>query len=274
MSKRILVVSEYGSLYGPVSRIVGDMVGVSIEVEERLDIKFHGFPRVLDEWRQTPSKYDLAFIGYPHTEHTAIFVQQKTMAAKGVCEGFNVFVRRAGDELLLLADDSRSQAIEGALRLQPDLNRGDIKRALIIGEQSPAAAAAWACANFGIGDIEVFNTAGRTPSGDVPGTRGVKNPSGCYGLIINAMRPGGIGSGGVYDKCPISDEYLTPRTYAMDVVYNPRVTPFLKEATRRGCSVIGGLVIAGLRTLYGLEYLLPSLPDEHDFLQEVCNRVR
>lgn len=255
--KRILVMSEPGSLYAQVSRLIAEMAQVEVEVEERPHMRFNSLPQLITEWQVNPDKWDAAIFGYPHTDQTRLYVHQWTMEAKAATEGYNVVLRVPGDQLLLKAHDSRAYGISHALELS-GVEVGTIKRGLVIGEHSPAAVAAWACSGLGITDIEVYNSAGRTPPGEVPGAHGVKEVGGYYGLIINSMRPGGIGSGGVYTTSSIPETILDPNSTVMEVVYNPRNTPLTKLAIKIGCLVVPGFSAAVFRTHNAFVQLFPE----------------
>ncbi len=281
LHKKILVVSEHGTWMGQLAKIAGQKVGVDVQVEELLGLVLNSLFTIMQEWRGNPSKWDAMLLGHPHTSQARIYARGLTMHALAAEETCNFLIRQRGD-FELLGHDSRAQGIESTLRLK-GVRHGQFKTALVVGDQSPAAVAAWACNSVGIQSIGVLNGAGRAPE-KVPGVYGVvtsgkpfrdtqkalsdlvENP---VDLLINAMRPGGAGSDGAYTQVPVPLELLTPRTTVLDVVYNPVETPLITAARKRECPVITGRTPVALRVLYGMELVLDDRPDEQDYLEEV-----
>lgn len=119
------------------------------------------------------------------------------------------------------------------------------KRVGIIGTGGAARAIARALTNFGAESISIY---GRNPEklgkaislcegrGDVAT---LETLSDCD-LLVNATP---IGMKGYYsrDVVPIPDTVLHKGMVVCDIVYNPLVTEFMAQATRKGCEVVGGL---------------------------------
>lgn len=59
-----------------------------------------------------------------------------------------------------------------------------------------------------------------------------------YEILVNATSSGMAPQ---VDEIPIDPKWLLPHTLVMDIITRPRETLFLKEASKKGCRVIGGI---------------------------------
>jgi shikimate dehydrogenase len=63
-----------------------------------------------------------------------------------------------------------------------------------------------------------------------------------YDIVINATP---LGSGAHIDQTPATRQQLNGARFVYDLVYNPRITRFLREAHEAGCKTLGGLQMLG-----------------------------
>lgn len=78
---------------------------------------------------------------------------------------------------------------------------------------------------------------------EFPGVEAIEDPEAMgrarWDIVVNCT-PLGM-AGNADPSLPVPTEALGATTVAIDLVYNPRVTPFLREASRRGAQAVGGL---------------------------------
>jgi shikimate 5-dehydrogenase len=58
-----------------------------------------------------------------------------------------------------------------------------------------------------------------------------------YDLVVNTTP---VGSGSQIDQSPVTREQLTGARCVYDLIYNPKETRFLREASEVGCETLGG----------------------------------
>ena len=75
------------------------------------------------------------------------------------------------------------------------------------------------------------------PAEWVPWSGEVRVPGGTE-ILLNATH---LGCAPALEPVPLNWATLSPSTTVVDVITNPRVTPFLKTARERGCSVVDGV---------------------------------
>jgi len=148
-------------------------------------------------------------------------------------------------------------------RIAPDRWRGDMtdgdamvaalraagcepggRRALVVGAGGAGSAVALALVEAGVATLAVADVdakrrqnlvkrlAAKAPAVARAGTT---DPSG-FDLVVNAT-PAGMGPG---DPLPVDAKRLEPSAFVADLVTKPAMTPLLKAARRRGCTVVTG----------------------------------
>jgi shikimate dehydrogenase len=115
-------------------------------------------------------------------------------------------------------------------------------RALVVGNGGVGSAIAASLAAAGVADLGLYDPDARASealatrlAGHFPGLRistGGNNPDG-YQLVVNAT-PLGMADG---DPLPVDVGRIAPETFIGEVVMRQRITPFLRAALDRGCSV-------------------------------------
>lgn len=119
------------------------------------------------------------------------------------------------------------------------------RRCLVAGAGGAARAVVLALAEVGAAEVAVVN---RTPAraeaaAALAGARGrVGRPedAGAADLVVNATPAGMAGVAGAA-RPPVPAALLGPGQVVVDLVYEPRVTPWLGEAVARGATGVGGL---------------------------------
>ncbi|WP_345421388.1 shikimate dehydrogenase [Pseudonocardia xishanensis] len=119
------------------------------------------------------------------------------------------------------------------------------KRALIVGNGGVGSAIAAALAGLGLAEIglvdphaAVSERLAERIGRHYPAVKvdvGSKDPEGCD-LIVNAT-PLGMNDG---DAPPVDVDRIAPEAYVGDVMLKPGVTPFLRAARDRGCTIQPG----------------------------------
>ncbi len=141
------------------------------------------------------------------------------------------------------------------------------KAALIVGTGGAGSAIADAFAEAGIArlvlrDLDTARVAwvAEALRASFPALRIEADPGDLSGfdLVVNATPVGMGGPGGKYPGLPIPDgaiATLRPGTHVVDVVTDPRVTPFLEAAKARGCTVqTGGDMVAAQIAEFGAQF--------------------
>lgn len=120
------------------------------------------------------------------------------------------------------------------------------RSALILGAGGAARAVFWALASRGVGEIRVLARGverARRLVGDLarPDLRASVGPAPlCPGMVVIQATPAGMEPDPSGTAFPWPDE-VPPGVVACDLVYRPRQTRFLREATERGARTLGGL---------------------------------
>jgi shikimate dehydrogenase len=135
-------------------------------------------------------------------------------------------------------------------------------RVLLLGAGGAARGVAYALAKAGVKRIEIANrTIDRaiglaTAIGEFTDTKGIglddlADRLGSVDLIVNTT------SAGMHpnvEELPMNSELIEPEHIVSDLIYNPRITRFLKEAEARGAEIHGGLGMFIYQGAYALEY--------------------
>jgi len=178
-----------------------------------------------------------ALITMPHKVTTMELVDDISPTAEVAGATNAVLLREDGS---LLADQFDGAGfVRGALRKGFDPSG---KRALVVGNGGVGSPIAASLADVGVSEIGLFdpNTAASAALAqrihehypDIRITMGSKDPEG-YDLIVNAT-PIGMNDG---DPLPIDINRVTPGAYIGDVVLKAEITPFLKAAKDKGCTI-------------------------------------
>jgi shikimate dehydrogenase len=135
-------------------------------------------------------------------------------------------------------------------------------RVLLLGAGGAARGVAYALAKAGVKRIEIANrTLARaielaSAIGEFTDTLGIglddlADRMGSVDLIVNTT------SAGMHPnvaEVPMNSELIQPEHIVSDLIYNPRITRFLKEAEARGAKIHGGLGMFIYQGAYALEY--------------------
>jgi shikimate dehydrogenase len=135
-------------------------------------------------------------------------------------------------------------------------------RVLLLGAGGAARGVAYALAKAGVKRIEIANrTLDRAIElasgiGEFTDTEGIglddlAERLGSVDLIVNTT------SAGMHpnvEELPMNAELIEPEHVVSDLIYNPRITRFLKEAETRGAKIHGGLGMFIYQGAYALEY--------------------
>ena len=132
--------------------------------------------------------------------------------------------------------------ITGLLAARHDL-RG--RRVLIIGTGGAGRAVAFAAANAGVAGLGLFDINEqevlhvsrelKRSNSSIPCQTGSSDPSG-FDVIINCTHLGMVHS----DPLPIDPAKLRPGSLVVDLVVEPEMTPLLRAAVERSCSIHTG----------------------------------
>jgi shikimate dehydrogenase len=178
-----------------------------------------------------------ALITTPHKVTTMELVDEISPTAEVAGATNAVLLREDGS---LVADQFDGAGfVRGALRKGFDPSG---KRALVVGNGGVGSPIAASLAGTGLAGIGLFdpNAAAsealaqriREHYPDVHVTMGSKDPNG-YDLIVNAT-PIGMNDG---DPLPVDIDRVAPGTYVGDVVLKAEITPFLRAAKDKGCTI-------------------------------------
>ena len=205
-----------------------------------------------------------ALITMPHKVATVALLDRRSAAVQiaGACNA----VRRDPDGALC-GDLFDGEGFVRGLR-----RRGcavDQARALVVGAGGVGSAIAASLAKEGAASIglhdmrgEAAEALGRRLQSHYPALRvdvGSADPDG-FDIVVNAT-PLGMNRG---DPLPVDVTRLASRTFVGEVVMHEDVTPFLKEAVRRGCRVQTGLDMLFEQIPAYLEFFgLPSTTADH-----------
>lgn len=178
-----------------------------------------------------------ALITMPHKVTTMELVDKVSPTA-AIAGATNAVLRREDGSLLADQFDGAG-FVRGVLRKGFDPSG---KRALVVGNGGVGSPIAASLAGLGLTGIGLFdpNAAASEALARRIGVHysgvevvvGSKDPAG-YDLIVNAT-PIGMKDN---DPLPVDVERIAPGSYVGDVVLNTDVTPFLKAARDRGCTI-------------------------------------
>lgn len=178
-----------------------------------------------------------ALVTMPHKVTTMDLVDEVTPTAR-VAGATNAVIRRADGTLL--ADQFDGAGFVRGMRHKGFEPAG--KRALVVGNGGVGSPIAASLAGLGLATIGLFDpdaSASLILSSritahhpDVEVLVGSPDPAG-YDLVVNAT-PVGMNPG---DPLPIDTDRITPGSYVGDVVLSTDVTPFLRAAQAKGCTI-------------------------------------
>jgi shikimate dehydrogenase len=135
-------------------------------------------------------------------------------------------------------------------------------RVLLLGAGGAARGVAYALAKSGVKRIEIANRTtdraielasaiGEYTDTESIGLEHLADRMGSVDLIVNTT------SAGMHPniaELPMNAELIEPEHIVSDLIYNPRITRFLKEAEARGAKIHGGLGMFIYQGAYALEY--------------------
>ena len=127
--------------------------------------------------------------------------------------------------------------------IEDDIALGRIKNALVIGAGGAADAIVWALTNRGVKVVIVNRTldnARRLAAKNNASADTLENAdkySGWADLVVQSTK---VGLSSPKDN-PVPDFVFTGKEVAYDIIYEPRMTAFLKNAERAGCTLHYGL---------------------------------
>jgi shikimate dehydrogenase len=178
-----------------------------------------------------------ALVTMPHKLTTMGLVDEVSSTA-AIAGATNAVLRRADGSLL-------AEQFDGAGFVRGMLRKGfepSGKRALVVGSGGVGSSIAASLAGLRLAEIGLFDphTAASAALAqrigvhypDVKVAVGSKDPEG-YDLIVNAT-PLGMTDG---DPLPVDVDRVTPGCFVGDVVLKTDMTPFLKAAEARGCTI-------------------------------------
>lgn len=178
-----------------------------------------------------------ALVTMPHKVATLDLVDEISPIA-GVAGATNAVVLR--EDGTLLADQFDGAGfVRGVLRKGFDPSG---KRALVVGNGGVGSPIAASLAGIGVAGIGLFDPNAAASDAlarrigehfpDVEVAMGSKDPEG-YDLIVNAT-PMGMEDD---DPLPVDVDRIAPGSYVGDVVLKAEVTPFLRAARDKGCTI-------------------------------------
>lgn len=181
-----------------------------------------------------------ALVTMPHKVTTMDLVDEVSPAA-AIAGATNAVVKRQDGSLL-------ADQFDGIGFVRAIVRKGfdpEGKRVLIVGTGGVGSAIAASLAGAQVGEIGLSNRRGaaaedlsrrlRTHYPEVETRLGSRDPRG-YHLVVNAT-PLGMQAG---DPLPVDPEGVDSGTYVADVVNKKELTPFLKAARDRGCTIQDG----------------------------------
>ena len=212
------------------------------------------FSNLLRDWRNSPG----CIVTVPHKRAAAAFCDRLSPRAARL-GAVNIVVRDA--EGLLAGDHLDGLGCVAAARRHGFDPTG--KAALVVGTGGAGSAIADALAEAGLArlalrdlDAERLGFVTASLQAAFPALRIEPDPVTLAGfdLVVNATPVGMGGHGGL--PIPGSEiATLRPGTHVVDVVTDPRVTPFLEAARARGCTVQpGGDMVAAQIAAFGTQF--------------------
>lgn len=157
----------------------------------------------------------------------------------------NCVVRRGGE---LVGHNTDGPGFVDALQVDEGIELAG-KRVVVVGAGGAARAVIRALAGAGVREVVVVNrtrgTAERAVAlaGPVGRLGGAADVAGAD-LVVNATPLGMgvvVGADGTSEPLPVEPEALAPGQVAVDLVYHPAVTPWLRAARQRGLVTVNGL---------------------------------
>jgi shikimate dehydrogenase len=177
----------------------------------------------------------------PHKEAVATLVGERTPAA-ALLGAVNCVASTADG---WLGDNTDGPGFVASLR-RGDAFDPDGQRCLVVGAGGAARAVIAGLADAGAGEVIVVN---RSPEraetaaalAGTAGRVGVASDSGDCSLVVNATPIGMADTGGVGPAWPVDPALLHDGQLVVDLVYHPRVTPWMEAASARGAVVANGV---------------------------------
>lgn len=178
-----------------------------------------------------------ALVTMPHKVTTMELVDEISPAA-AIAGATNAVVRREDGSLFADQFDGAG-FVRGMLRKGFDPSG---RRALVVGNGGAGSAIAASLAGLGLAEIGLFDPDAAASEAlsqriglhysDVKVVLGSRDPDG-YDLIVNAT-PLGMRDG---DPLPVDADRVVPGSYVGDVVLKTDMTPFLRAAGDKGCTI-------------------------------------
>ena len=211
-----------------------------------------GLPAVLAAWPLTSAQLPLFFQAFrllnlegacvtiPHKEAVIPFLDEISDRAR-VLGAVNLIHRREGR---ICGDNTDWPGFLAPLK---DYGPAPETRVLLLGAGGAARAAAAGLRELGLQDITVTAPSDRRPA-ELARAFGLKTaPWAARGglpceLVVNAT-PSGMAGPAENDTAYPADGFAGRRGLAYDLVYNPRLTRFLREALAAGWETIDGLAM-------------------------------
>lgn len=177
----------------------------------------------------------------PHKAAVAGLVDRLTPVAE-VLGAVNCVVR---DGDVLVGENTDGEGFVAALRVGAGFEPGG-RRCLVAGAGGAARAVIRALADAGASEIVVVNRtrahaeAAAALAGD-RGRTGAPHDTVMAELVVQATPTGMAGTPLAAGPSVVDPEMLRPGQVAVDLVYHPRLTPWLEAARSRGAVALGGL---------------------------------
>lgn len=90
------------------------------------------------------------------------------------------------------------------------------------------------------------------------------------GILLNATH---LGAAPELESVPLDWSRISPETTVVDVITNPRITPFLETARRKGCPVVDGVEMLVQLAMQIFESWTGISPDERVFQDAVAEAL-
>jgi shikimate dehydrogenase len=174
----------------------------------------------------------------PHKTDVAALVDEPSPTVAMLAAANTVVV---GPDGTLRGENTDGAGFVDALRLDHGIDL-DGMTAVVVGAGGAGRAIVLALAEAGCGEVVVVNRSGERAAAAAAlagrvGRVGTDADLPAAGLVVNALPPSVTGWGGM----PLDPGRLRSGQVVADLVYQPRVTPLLDEALRRGCRPVDGL---------------------------------
>lgn len=122
--------------------------------------------------------------------------------------------------------------------IEKELESGKIKSALVIGAGGASYAIVWALRNRGVKVVILNRTlshAERIAKINICQYDSIANASAYEGKVDLVVQTTSVGLYPHEDESPVPNFHFTGKEIAYDIIYKPRMTRFLKDASEKGC---------------------------------------